>query len=134
MKKFPLAALACAVASANVNAFQVTSSGDWDIRWDNTVKANVMSRVAKPSEEVYGFGSNPAFFLADDSTLSVDRKNGGIVSARLDLLTELDVIYKEDFGFRISASGWYDRAYRNSDHPEPSLHLGIPQCSARPIQ
>jgi hypothetical protein len=35
------------------------------------------------------------------------------------LLTEFDLAWKESFGFRVSAAGWYDPQYRdsNNDHP-----------------
>jgi Protein of unknown function (DUF1302) len=118
MKK-SLLALTIAAASAPVMAFQLDTPDDWDIRWDNTFKANLMSRVARQDKDVYvGRRGNSAFYLADDATLSVDRSGLGIVSARVDVLSELDVIYKQNFGFRVSASGWYDHAYRDSDHPK----------------
>jgi hypothetical protein len=36
---------------------------------------------------------------------------GSAVSQRIDLLTELDVVYKQQMGFRVSANSWYDHAY-----------------------
>ena len=120
MKKKLLAVSVLAAISTQANAFQFDTSDDWEIRWDNTIKANLMSRVAEQDKDIYlgGRGNTGAApGLADDSTLSVDRSNLGIVSARLDVLSEFDVIYKQDFGFRISASGWYDYAYKDSDHP-----------------
>ncbi|MEH6588014.1 MAG: DUF1302 family protein [Halioglobus sp.] len=120
MKKKLLAMSVLAAISAQAHAFQFDTSDDWEIRWDNTVKANVMSRVAKQDSDVYngGRGNNATGAgLADDATLSVDRSNLGIVSTRLDVLSEFDVIWKDDFGFRISGSAWYDYAYKDSDHP-----------------
>jgi hypothetical protein len=117
--------------SAHANAFQLDTSSDWDIRWDNTVKANVMSRVAKQDRSVYDpTVSNPAAAaaLADDATYSVDRSGGGIVSSRFDLLSEVDVIWRESFGFRISGAGWYDFAYDDSDHPTNGPTSGFPSA------
>ncbi len=48
-------------------------------------------------------------------------------AARIDVLSELDVIWRTDFGFRISGAGWYDAAYENSDNPKKgSLPNGLP--------
>ncbi len=43
---------------------------------------------------------NPNF---DDGDRNFDR---GRVFTRLDLLTEFDVIWKRQIGFRVSAAGW----------------------------
>lgn len=115
MRKLPLAALVGAVISANTGAMELKSTDDWEIRWDNTFKANVMSRVAKQDKDVYV--NTSSFFLADDSDLSVDRSGLGIVSSRIDVLSELDVVFRQNFGFRISGAAWYDHAYKDSDHP-----------------
>ncbi|MCV6615500.1 MAG: DUF1302 domain-containing protein, partial [Cellvibrionaceae bacterium] len=119
MKKFPLAALAGAVLSANVSAFEITSDGDWNVRWDNTLKGNLMFRTAKQDADVYN--SPTAGHLADDSTFSVDRSNLGVVSSRIDVLSELDVVFKDNFGFRVSGSGWYDYAYKDADNPASNI-------------
>jgi len=118
MKNKLLAAVFLAAASASVSAFQIDTSDDWEVRWDNTFKLNIMSRTGKPDKDVYvGRRGNDAFYLADDATLSVDRSNLGIVSSRVDVFSEFDAIYKQNFGFRVSASAWYDYAYKESDHP-----------------
>lgn len=120
-----LACTAVAVTSMHAQAFKFDTSGDWDIRWDNTVKANVMSRVEKQDPDVYdptqSKPSPTAAGIADDADFSFDRSGGGIVSTRLDLLSELDVVWREDFGFRVSGAGWYDFAYSDSDHPDSGL-------------
>ena len=119
MKKKLLALSVLSAITTQAGAFQFDTSEDWNIRWDNTVKANLMARVAKQDKDVYSAAHNPAsYFLADDSDRSVDRSNLGIVSSRLDVLSELDVIWKNNFGFRISGSAWYDAAYDDSDHPD----------------
>lgn len=118
MKKKLLAVATSAVISAPVGAFQIDAGDDWNIRWDNTFKLNAMSRVAKQDKDVLTARAGASWFLADDSDMSVDRTNGGLVSTRLDVLSELDVVYKRDYGFRISAAGWYDPMYgSDSDHP-----------------
>lgn len=122
MKKKLLAMSVLAAISTQANAFQFDTSDDWEIRWDNTVKANIMSRVSRQDKDVYTPRRGAAFFLADDATLSVDRSNGGIVSTRLDVLSEFDLIWRDDFGFRISGSAWYDYAYKDSDHPSDRIY------------
>ncbi|MGB1140495.1 MAG: DUF1302 domain-containing protein, partial [Halioglobus sp.] len=129
MKKRLLALSVSAVFSSQVGAFQFDTPDDWAIRWDNTVKLNVVSRVAKQDKDVYteqgASQSNPddtnGWWLADDSDLSVDRSGLGLVSTRLDVLSELDIVFRQDFGFRISGSGWYDPQYEDSDHPEDRI-------------
>jgi hypothetical protein len=116
MKKHVLALSIAAVSSAPASAFQFDTPSDWEVRWDNTFKANVMVRVEDQNKDVYeGRRGNTAGFLADDSDLGFDQ--WGIVSSRIDILSEFDVVYKQNFGFRWSLAGWYDHAYRDSDHP-----------------
>ena len=100
-------------------AFEFDTPDDWEIRWDNTFKLNVMARVAKQDDDVITPQADAGWFLADDADLSVDRSGLGLVSTRFDVLSELDVIWRENFGFRVSGSGWYDPQYDddNNDHP-----------------
>ena len=119
MKKKALAMSVLAAVSSQAGAFQFDTGDDWNIRWDNTFKGNLMTRVASFDKDVVDPNfSVPATAagIADDSDYSVNRKNGGIVSSRIDLVSELDVIWRQDWGFRISGAGWYDAAYENSDN------------------
>jgi hypothetical protein len=118
--KHRLTAFAIAsLAATSAQAFQFETSPDWEIRWDNTFKLNVMARVAEQDDDVITPQAGAGWFLADDSDLSVDRSGLGLVSTRFDVLSELDVIWRENFGFRVSGSGWYDPQYDddNNDHP-----------------
>lgn len=48
--------LALSVVTALISqaiAFEIETSDDWEIRWDNTVKANLMSRVGAQDKDVY---------------------------------------------------------------------------------
>jgi hypothetical protein len=121
MNKSLLALAVTATIGTQATAFELDTPDDWEIRWDNTVKGNIMSRVASQDKDIYDPNfSKPsaAAAIADDATYSVDRSGGGLVSTRIDLLSEVDVIWRESFGFRISGAGWYDFAYEDSDHPE----------------
>ena len=124
---YPLFAAATAV-SLQAHAFKFDTGGDWDIRWDNTLKGNLMTRVASMDPDVYDPNKaqpSAAAALADDATYSVDRSEGGFVSQRIDLLSEVDVVWKDMFGFRVSGAGWYDFAYDDSDHPENGSTKGF---------
>lgn len=120
MNKHLLAAGILAALAGQANAFRFDTSEDWEMRWDNTFKLNVMSRVAKQDKDVITPRAGAGWFLADDADLSVDRSNGGLVSTRLDVLSEFDVVWRESFGFRVSGSAWYDPQYEddNNDHPK----------------
>ena len=97
MKKKLLALSVLTAISTQANAFQFDTSDDWEIRWDNTFKFNAMFRTSKIDKDVITNRYSAAgerspgagWFVADDSDLSVDRSNLGIVSTRLDLLSEL---------------------------------------------
>jgi hypothetical protein len=119
-------------ASSSSVAFEFDTPDDWQIRWDNTIKGNIMSRVASQDKDVYDPRfSRPtagAAAIADDATYTVDRSGGGLVSTRIDLLSEVDVIWRESFGFRVSGAGWYDYAYSDSDHPENGPTKGFPSA------
>jgi hypothetical protein len=51
-------------------------------------------------------------------------RNAGVVSQRIDLLSELDLVYKRDFGLRISGAAWYDRAYHRDTDAAADATLG----------
>ena len=116
-----------AAASMQAQAFKFDTPSDWDIRWDNTAKANLMLRVQDMDPSIYdpartksATGPNPtAAGIADDATFSV--KQGHFASQRLDVLSEMDVIWKDKLGARVSGSGWYDFAYNNSAYPRSGL-------------
>lgn len=134
MKKQILLLSALMATSHQAAAFRFDTGEDWRIRWDNSFKLNLMSRVEKQDKDVYTGRRGAGWQLADDADLSVDRSNGGLISTRLDLLSEFDLVWKDNFGFRISASAWYDPQYKNSnnDHPKdrrlswsnPSIPVG----------
>ena len=117
MKK-TLAMSVLAAISSQAGAFQLDTGNDWNIRWDNTLKGNLMTRLGATKNSVANPARNPNARVADDGDYSVNRKSGGIASARVDWLSQLDVVWKQNFGFRISGAGWYDAAYENSDNPK----------------
>lgn len=85
-----------------------TGNPDWKLRWDNTVRMNYVHRVESQDKDILQQVN------ADDGNRNFDR---GMVSARLDVLSEADLVYKRNHGVRVSAAGWYDRGYdRSLDH------------------
>jgi hypothetical protein len=113
-KRFRLAALSAAVIGACgtggiAQAFDIdTGNDDLKARWDNTVRYNLGSRTQGQDEAIL---KNPN---ADDGDRNFDK--GSLVTNRLDLLTEFDLVWRKQLGLRLSAAGWYDHAYSNLDN------------------
>jgi hypothetical protein len=75
------------------------------VRWDNTVRYNLAVRTE---------GKDPKIANApntDESDNKFDR--GDVVNNRIDLLSELDLVYKSRMGLRVSGAAWYDHGYRD---------------------
>lgn len=99
-----------ALMAAQANAFEFdTGNPDFSLRWDNTFRYGAAFRV-KDQNPTMLRNSN-----ADDG----DRNfNKGLISNRIDILSELDAVYNKQFGARISAAGWYDSVYNTAnDNP-----------------
>lgn len=82
-----------------------TGNEDVAVRLDTSLRYNVGVRVEK---------SNPDFAnqASTDATEGfADR--GDLVTNRLDLLSEMDVVYKGKYGFRVSGAAWNDFAVRD---------------------
>ncbi|WP_338759553.1 DUF1302 family protein [Massilia sp. METH4] len=91
-----------------------TSVPDLKIRWDNTVKYSAAFRVKDPSDQ---FKADPN---QDDGTRNFDR---GLVSNRLDLLSEFDATYN-NFGLRLSGAAWYDTEYTGTNDNDSAPGTG----------
>lgn len=101
-----------------------TGNPDLQVRWDNTLRYNIATRVEQRDSKI----GNSA--LSDEGTYSFDK--GDLVANRLDLLTELDVVYKGKTGFRVSAAGWYDAAYGDRSETNPNAPFtAIPSYANR---
>ena len=105
--------LAC---SGGAHAFEIdTGNPDLAVRWDNTVRLNYGVRVEGRDNKI----GNSA--IADEGDYSFDK--GEAVAKRIDLLSELDVVWKKQHGFRLSGAGWFDDAYGNFSQGNPNLPL-----------
>ena len=108
-------ALAGAAATVPVQAMPI-DVGNPDLRmsWDNTIKYSAAWRVRGADSEVadssIGVQAN-----TNDGDLNFDK---GLISNRLDLLSEFDLRYKRNYGLRLSGAAWYDDVY-NKDNDNP---------------
>lgn len=104
------AALLCV---ATAQAFEIdTGNPDLAVRWDNTVRFNYAVRTEGRDSKI---GNS---VLADEGDYRFDR--GDAVAERLDLLSELDVVYRKRYGLRLSAAGWADGAYDGKSRTNPN--------------
>jgi len=90
----------------SVQAFEIpTGNEDLILRWDNTLKYNSGYRVKSQAADIM----NAANF--NDGDRNFDK---GFVTNRFDLLTEMDLNFKKEYGVRVSGAFWYDQAYSNT--------------------
>jgi Protein of unknown function (DUF1302) len=109
-------ALTAVLASGSALAFEIdTGNPDIGLRWDNTVRFNSGIRVERRNNLI----GNSA--ISDEGTYSFDR--GDFVTNRFDLLSELDFVYKQRYGFRVSAAAWWDPAYSGTSKSNPNPPL-----------
>jgi len=81
-----------------------TGNPDWILRWDNTVKYSLMTRL---KERLPVLSEGPVATNQNDGN---NNFNKGLVSNRLDLFSELD-LQGPGYGARLSAAAWYDQIY-----------------------
>jgi Protein of unknown function (DUF1302) len=108
--RFRRTTIAAALGLLNVAAAQAieidTGNPDWTLRWDNTVRYSLMTRL---KDQLPSLSTTPAPQLANQNDGN-NNFNKGLVSNRLDLFTELDLQGKS-MGARLSAAAWYDDVY-----------------------
>lgn len=97
------------LAAQSAGAIEIdTGNPDWKLRWDNTVKYSLTSRLDN---------ALPVLSAQPPQTVNQDDGNNnfkkGLVSSRLDLLSELD-LSGPGYGARLSAAAWYDSVYNGS--------------------
>jgi hypothetical protein len=104
------AAVLCACGAAGVaQAFDLdTGNEDLKARWDSTARYHLGSRVEAQDDAILNIAN------ADDGDLNFGK--GSLVTNRLDMLSEFDLVWQRTFGLRFSAAGWYDQAYTRLDN------------------
>jgi len=109
-KSLVLSGLALAVMGqvGGVMAMDIdVGNPDLRLRWDNTVRYNLGVRTEGQDHKIM---NNPNY---DESDGKFDK--GDVVTNRLDLLSELDLSFRDQYGARLSAAAWYDDAYHDTD-------------------
>ena len=100
--------LAAALMASSAFAFRLDlDNPDLVVFWDNTIRLNAGWRAEDIDDAI---GDNPVY---DESDYKFDK--GDMIQQRIDLLSELDIIWKQDYGARFSAAAWYDHAYDDTD-------------------
>jgi len=96
-------------------AFEIsTGNPDLSLRWDNTLKYSSAWRLKDQSSRL---ASDSVARNQDDGDRAFDK---GLISNRLDILSELDIGYRE-FGARVSGAGWFDTEYqKDTDNDDPT--------------
>jgi hypothetical protein len=92
-----------------------TGNQDLSVRFDNTIRYNYAQRVENRDPKI----GNSALY--DEGDYSFNK--GATVANRLDLLSELDVVYAKRYGFRVSGAAWADGAYGSTSKSNPNPPL-----------
>ncbi len=114
--------LVAAGCAGQACGFELAAGSDLTARWDNTFKYSVMERLKDPSNALISPPTMPPVLpptgnIAGTNFDDGDRNLGkGIVSNRVDWLSELDVGYRGWTGFRLSGAAWYDSVYHRSNN------------------
>ncbi len=107
------------LAFGGARAADLGKADGFDVRWDTSVRETLGFRTE---------GVNPEL-LTDINADDGDRAFGtGLMSARVDLLSELTA-ERDDFGFDLSAQGWYDPIYHQhsaGDSPKTFNPISVP--------
>jgi hypothetical protein len=107
------------MATTPAHAFSIdTGNPDLEMRWDNQVRYNVGLRMEKPNSDFANVSGH------DESETRFDR--GDVITNRLNLLTELDLIYQGNYGMRLSGAAWHEMAYSDRAHTNPALNAAFP--------
>lgn len=108
------AAITAFALTGTASAFQVdTGDPDYTITLDNTLRYNAGVRLKSQNPVI----ANSANFDESDRQF----KRNQLVTDRIDLLSELQVDWKKQLGFRLSGSAWYDAAFHNNVNTGPQL-------------
>lgn len=112
---FAISVLAITAGVPDARAFEFdTGNPDLRVRWDNTLKYSAAWRTKGQSDKLI---EGQTALNQDDGDRNFDK---GLISNRLDLLSEMDITY-QNVGARVSGAAWYDDVYnRGTDNNDPS--------------
>ena len=127
MLSYRLAVTAALFGVSAAHAFDIdTADPDLRMRFDITPKYSTAYRLKNPSAGLtrLDVAGDPGRVNEDDGDHNFDR---GVISNRLDLLTEFDVRYR-NLGFRVSGAAWLDGAYlQRNDYKGTEIYAnGVP--------
>lgn len=115
VRMLAIAAAICAIPQAHAANIE-TGNDELTVRWDNTLKYSSAFRVGERDNAM--ISGNPFSANSDDGNRNFDR---GLISNRVDWLSEIDVVYAKRYGIRISGAAWYDSVYNSrNDHDSPA--------------
>ncbi len=104
-----VASAVAVLAGSPVFAFDLPQvHPDLEMRWDNTFRYNIGGRAQKQDDAILGNVNN------DDGDRNFS--NGSLVTNRLDILSEFDLVWRKKYGARVSAALWGDAAYSGLDN------------------
>lgn len=107
LRHLALALAAAGVCGSAASAEIDTGIADLSLRWDNTLKYSAARRLHDADPALAGDPNQ-----GDGDT---NFRKSGLVSSRLDWLSELEAKY-QGFGLRLSAAAWRDAVYLRDNH------------------
>lgn len=111
-------AVAAALSVGSVSAFEIdTGSDDVKIRFDNSVRYTLGKRM-KAQEDLLIDPAKKAY-NSDDGNRAFSK--GDITVNRVDLFSELDVVYQKQHGVRFSAAAWNDNVYSGARYSDQAV-------------
>jgi hypothetical protein len=109
LRRLAVSAALAAMIAGPALAFEIdVGNPDIEMRWDNTFRFNLGGRAQSQDSAMLGAVNN------NDGDRNFS--NGSLVTTRLDILSEFDVIWKKQYGVRFSAAMWWDPAYNSLDN------------------
>lgn len=104
------------MAAGSAAAFPInTDNNDLRVTLDTTVKYSGGVRTGQRKDNV---ANSSIGVQANTNDGDMNFNRGSLITNRFDILSELGVTYKNDFGIRVSGAGWYDDVYNHSnDNP-----------------
>lgn len=126
VRPFKVAVLAAVIgevfSGSSALAMEIdTGDSDWKVRWDNTLKYSVAYRLHSQDSELTDAPTLGGLY--PDVQSQGDRNfDQGLVSNRLDVLSELDISHN-NIGARVSGAAWYDDIYNKNTDSDTQRHF-----------
>lgn len=111
-----------------------TGNPDLKVTWNNTFKYSTAYRLHDADPALTTSSFNPSandMYTFNQNHGDLNFKKKGMISDRVDWLTELDVGTKNT-GARVSAAYWYDLVYNRGNHNDGSVLDSSNVLSGRP--